>query len=93
MRSGISKHFTRNIQKKLENKKAKNRRKITNTAQKKWFDKDCRIKRHHLRKLANLKHKDPTNVEIRANYHDALKAYKETLQQKRNDFQKSKIDN
>ena len=45
-----------------------------------------------MRKLANLKHKVPTNVEIRANYHDNLKAYKETLQQKRNDFQKSKND-
>ena len=31
----------------------------------KWFDKDCRIKQHDLRKLSNLKHRDPTNVELR----------------------------
>jgi hypothetical protein len=30
--------------KSLKIKKSKRRRKITNVAQKKWFDKDCRIK-------------------------------------------------
>ncbi len=34
---------------------------LKNVANKKWFDKECRIKRHQLRKLANQKHKDPSN--------------------------------
>jgi hypothetical protein len=70
----------------LKIKKSKLRRKITNIAQKKWFDKDCRIKRHDLRKISNLKHRDSTNVELRKNYHDALKSYKVTLQLKQNEF-------
>jgi hypothetical protein len=78
--------------KSLKIKKSKLRRKIENVAQKKWFDKDCRIKRHHLRKLSNQKHKDPTNIELRNNYHDALKSYKETLQVKCNQFHQKKID-
>ena len=38
-------------------------------ANKKWFDKDCRLKRHALRKLANLKHRDPLNIMLREKYH------------------------
>jgi hypothetical protein len=72
--------------------KSKRRRKITNVARKKWFDKDCRIKRHDLRKLSNLKHRDPTNVELRKNYHDALKSYKVTLQLKQSEFHNKKMN-
>ena len=80
--------------KSLKIKKIKNqRRKINNVAQKKWFDKECRIKRHQLRKLANLKHKDPTNITVRNSYHDALKSYKTTLQIKQNEFQNNIIKN
>ena len=73
-------------------KKSKQRRKITNVAQKKWFDIDCRIKRHDLRKLSNLKHRDPTNVKLRKNYHDALKTYKATLQLKKKEFHNIKMN-
>jgi hypothetical protein len=72
--------------KSLKRKRKKHRSKINNKAQKKWFDKDCRMQRHQLRKLANLKHKDPTNIELRANYHDTLKTYKQLLEQKCNLF-------
>ncbi|CAB4039224.1 Hypothetical predicted protein, partial [Paramuricea clavata] len=78
--------------KSLKIKKCKRRRKITNIAQKIWFDKDCRIKRHDLRKLSNLKHRDPTNVELRKNYHDALKSYKVTLQLKQSEFHNKKMN-
>ena len=40
---------------------------------KKWFDKECHLKRHELRKLANLKHRDPLNITLRENYHTVLK--------------------
>ncbi len=51
--------------KSLKIKKRKYRHKISNVVSKKWFDKECRIKRHQLRKLANQKHRDPNNNEIR----------------------------
>ena len=70
----------------------KKRRFRTNTANKKWFDKECRIKRHNLRKLANRKHNDPNNSEIRNAYHNALKDYKNTLEIKKNKFQNEKIE-
>ena len=35
--------------------KLKRRSRITNTVTKKWFDKECRLKRHAVRKLANAK--------------------------------------
>jgi hypothetical protein len=39
--------------KSLKIEKRKYRHKINNVANKKWFDKECRIKRHQLRKVAN----------------------------------------
>ena len=77
--------------KSLKIKKKKYRRKINNVANKKWFDKDCRFKRHQLRKLANHKHRDPNNIEIRSAYHAALKDYKSTLEMKKKNFHFDKI--
>ena len=42
---------------------------------KKWFDKECRWKRHELRKLANQKHRDLLNVILREEYHTVLKQF------------------
>ena len=75
----------------LKIKKQKYRHKINNIANKKWFDKDCRFKRHQLRKLANQKHRDPNNIEIRGVYHTVLKDYKNTLEIKKNNFHVNKI--
>jgi hypothetical protein len=77
--------------KSLKIRKKKTRRKINNPMNKKWFDKECRFKRHELRKLANQKHRDPTNLAIRETYHNALKTYKETLKRKREQFQNDKL--
>ena len=52
-------------------------------ANKKWFDKDCRLKRHELRKLANLKHRDALNITLREKYHTILNQYKSLLKDKR----------
>ena len=49
----------------------------------KWLDKECRLKRHELRKLTYLKHRDPLNITLREKYHSALKQYKNVLKQKR----------
>jgi hypothetical protein len=56
-----------------------------------WFDKDCRFKRHQLRKLANHKYRDPNNIEIRSAYHAALKDYRSTLEMKKKNFHFDKI--
>jgi hypothetical protein len=46
--------------------------KVKSCNQQKWFDKECRIKRHELRKLANQKHKDQRNIDLRNAYHSTL---------------------
>ena len=53
----------------LKRGKIKRRSKVTNTVTKKWFDKECRLKRRAVRKLENAKHRDPTNIDIRKLFH------------------------
>lgn len=78
--------------KSLKIKNKKHRQRISNVASKKWFDKDCRIKRHGVRKLANQKHRDPLNITLREAYHATLKDYKDTLKQKKDEFHRNKIE-
>jgi hypothetical protein len=77
--------------KSLKIKKVRKRYKIKNITNKKWFDKECRIKRHAVRKLANQKHRDPININLRNRYHHELKIYKNTLKLKKEEFHKQKI--
>ena len=72
-------------------KKKKYRHSVTHVCNKKWFDKECRLKRHTVRKLANQKHRDPLNCEIRNEYHIALKSYKNTLKLKKELFHQNKL--
>ena len=59
---------------------------------KKWFDKDCRFKRHEVRKLSNQKHRDPLNENLREpKYHIALAVYKKLLSRKQTEYYNSKI--
>jgi hypothetical protein len=44
-----------------------------------------------LRKLANQKHIDPININLRNRYHHELKIYKNTLKLKKEEFHKQKI--
>ena len=74
----------------LKIKTAKKRRcKISSN--KKWFDKECRYKRHELRKLSNQKHRDPLNNTLREEFHNVLKQYKNLLKHKRNECYSNKI--
>jgi len=59
------------------------KRHIKSSSNKKRFDKECRLKRHELRKLANLKHRDPLNITLRQGYHTVLKQYKSVLTQEK----------
>ena len=69
----------------------KTRKRIKPLSNKKWFDKECRLKRHELRKLANKKHQDPLNTIIREQYHDTLAQYKKLLHSKKTDYYNVKI--
>ena len=61
------------------------------SSKKKWFDKECRYKRHELRKLSNQEHRDPLNNTLREEYHNVLKQYKNLLKHKRNKYYSNKI--
>ena len=61
----------------------KNRKKLKPLSNKKWFDKECRFKKHELRKISNLKHKDPLNANLREQCHDTLTEYKKLLNKKK----------
>ena len=75
----------------LKSKVIKYRHRISNPTTKKWFDKDCRIKRHALRKVANLKRRDPLNSDIRVSYHETLTEYKQLLKNKRDKYRNDKL--
>ena len=66
----------------LKRKVVKRRHHVSNPTNKKWFDKECRIKRHAVRKLANSKRRDPLNLNIRATYRETLNDYKQLLKKK-----------
>ena len=76
--------------KSLKRKVVKKRFRNTNFNTKKWFDKECRFKRHELRKAANKKHRDPTNINIREDYHKTQKEYQSLIKRKRNEYQTMK---
>ena len=61
---------------------------ITN---KKWFDKECRLKRHEVRKLANQKRRNPMNTELRKAFHDTLLGYKNVLPKKQQNYKNKKL--
>ena len=61
----------------------KNRKKLKPLSNKKWFDKECRFKKHELRKISNLKHRDPLNANLREQYQDTLTEYKKLLNKKK----------
>ena len=69
----------------------KTRKRIKSLSNKKWFDKECRLKTHALRKLANTKHQDPLNTIIREQYHDILAQYKKLLNSQKNDYYNAKM--
>ena len=73
---------------KIEAKKTYKR--IKKSSNKKWFDCECRLKRHELRKLSNEKHRDPLNSELRERHHKTLNDYKKLLDAKKRGFHKKK---
>lgn len=74
----------------LKIKTKRSRKRIRITSSKKWFDRECQLKRHELRKLSNQKHRDPLNSELREKFHKILNDYKKLLDSKRKEFQKEK---
>ena len=75
----------------LKIKAKKTYKRIKKTSNKKWFDCECRLKGHELRKLSNEKHRDPLNSELRKlGYHKTLNDYKKLLESKKRGFHKEK---
>ncbi len=64
-------------------KKGKKYTKKKTPKDEKWFDLDCKTLRKQLRKLSNLKHKEPYNADIRSEYCSKLKQYKDTIRAKK----------
>ena len=75
----------------LKIRAGKTSKRIKSLSNKKWFDKECGLKTHALRKLANTKHQDPLNTIIREQYHDILAQYKKLLNSQKNDYYNAKI--
>ena len=55
------------------------RKRIKPISNKKCFEKECRFKRHELRKLANKKQQDTLNTTMHEQYHDTLAQYKKLV--------------
>ena len=75
----------------LKIKITKKHKRIKSSSNKKWFDKECRFKKHELRKLANKKHRDPLNLSVRDEYHTVLMQYKRLLNSKKIEYYNDKI--
>ena len=82
--------FTATSKNCLKIKIKRSRKRTKKTSNKKWFDHECRTKRHELRKLSNQKHRDPLNPELREGFHKTLHDYKKILESERKEFQEEK---
>ena len=60
-------------------------------ARKKWFDTDCKRSKSNLSSIANKKHKNPQNEDLRIIYRTKLKEYKNLCESKRASFWNDKI--
>ena len=60
---------------------------------KKWFDKECRLQKRKINELANKKHNNPHNNQIRQEHKSALKYYKQPCNSKKYIFWKKKTCN
>ena len=58
----------------------------------KWFDQDCKNIRKDLRKLANEKHRQPNNLDLRTRYYEMLSKYKHTIRKKKQNYTHKKLD-
>lgn len=58
----------------------------------KWFDNECKTIRKHLRQMSNKKHKQQNNPELRYEYFETLKQYKQTLKCKKLNYTNKTLD-
>ena len=82
--------FMATAKRSLKIKIIKKRKRVKPFSNKKWFDAECRFKRHELRKSANQKHNDPSNNVLHEEYHTVLKQYKKLLNDKRSEYYNAK---
>ena len=60
---------------------------------KKWFDEECRLQKRKTNELANKKHNNPQNNQIRQEHRSALKYYKQLCNSKKYIFWKKETCN
>uniref|UniRef100_A0A671YR74 ribonuclease H n=1 Tax=Sparus aurata TaxID=8175 RepID=A0A671YR74_SPAAU len=56
-----------------------------------WFDSDCKTIRKTLRKVSNLKHRNPDSQELCLSYCETLKQYKNTLRTKKEQYLQNQL--
>ena len=59
---------------------------------KKWFDHDCREQKKVTRRLAILKHQQPTDLHLRVAHNEELKKYKKLCNIKKNQYEQQQIE-
>ena len=69
------------------------RKKKGKKSKKKWFDEDCYNSRKTVKKLANLKHRNPTNKYHQMTHREAMRQYKKICRGKKYDFWKEQCQN
>ena len=57
-----------------------------------WFDKECKIFQKHVKRMSNLKHRNPHNTDIRDNYHNLTKKSKALLRTKQQCYFNDKLN-
>ena len=56
-----------------------------------WYDKDCKNVRKKLRQQSNLKHHQPQNTDLRQNYVETLREYKQIIRHKKKQYHDRKL--
>ena len=76
----------------LQNTQTKFRHKKRKKKNKSWFDKELQDIKRETNYLANLKHSDPENFELKNLHTESLKLYKEKCRVKRTSFRQDSFD-
>ena len=59
---------------------------------KKWFDNECEVLKHNVRRIGKQKHENPHNHFLKTKYHEKLKEYKNNCKSKRYHFWKKQLE-
>ena len=78
---------------KPETKRRPSKNKNKNKKQKRWFDKDCADMKALAKRIANLKHRNPHDNQLRQLHRHVMKQYKDTCRSRKENFWKGEYNN